>query len=66
MGNRIIVSLISIVMVLMVVSVGDPGVSGFMMDTDLSASDASFIGEGRGDRSGYSVTGILDQRRDRY
>ena len=35
-------------------------------DTCLDDPAASFIGEDPGDRSGYSVTGILDQRRDRY
>lgn len=35
-------------------------------DTDLDNSVASFIGDDSGDRSGSSVTGLLDQRRDWY
>ena len=40
--------------------------TGWYMDTDLSASDASFWGEGEGDRSGYSVAGAGDVNGDGY
>ena len=40
--------------------------SGWSMDTDLSASDASFWGEGDGDWSGQSVSGAGDVNRDGY
>ena len=40
--------------------------SGWAMDTDLSASDASFLGEASGDNSGMSVAGAGDVNGDRY
>ena len=40
--------------------------SGWSMDTDLSASDASFWGEDTGDLSGYRVAGIGDVNGDGY
>jgi len=40
--------------------------SGWAMDTDLSASDASFRGESIGDHSGWSVAGAGDVNRDGY
>ena len=40
--------------------------SGWTMDTDLSASDASFWGEGKSDMSGSSVTGAGDVNGDGY
>ena len=41
-------------------------ISGWSMDTDLSASDASFWGEDTHDRSGYSVAGVGDVNGDGY
>ncbi len=66
MGKRIIVSLISMMLILMVFFVDDPGVSGLGMDTDLSASDASFIGENADDESGHSVASAGDVNGDGY
>jgi len=40
--------------------------TGWSMDTDLSASDASFWGEDGGDRSGRSVSGVGDVNGDGY
>ena len=40
--------------------------SGWSMDTDLSASDASFWGENEEDESGYSVAGAGDVNGDGY
>ncbi len=40
--------------------------SGWAMDTDLSAADASFIGEDAGDRSGSPVSGVGDVNGDGY
>ena len=40
--------------------------SGWAMDTDLSASDASFLGEDQEDRSGLSVSGAGDVNGDGY
>ena len=40
--------------------------SGWSMDTDLSASDASFLGENGYDRSGWSVAGAGDVNGDGY
>jgi len=40
--------------------------SGWTMDTDLSASNASFWGEATGDGSGYSVAGAGDVNGDGY
>ena len=39
---------------------------GWSMDTDLSAADASFIGEDAGDRAGWSVSGAGDVNGDGY
>jgi hypothetical protein len=40
--------------------------TGWSMDTDLSASDASFWGENTGDNAGYSVSGVGDVNGDDY
>ncbi|MDA3806276.1 MAG: integrin alpha [Thiomicrorhabdus sp.] len=40
--------------------------SGWAMDTDLSAADASFWGEDASDQAGYSVSGIGDTNGDGY
>ena len=40
--------------------------SGWVMDTNLSASDASFCGEVEGDQSGFSVAGVGDVNGDGY
>ena len=40
--------------------------SGWAMDTPLSASDASFLGEDYNDNSGYSVSGVGDVNGDGY
>ena len=40
--------------------------SGWSMDTDLSTSDASFLGESEGDSSGCSVAGAGDVNGDGY
>ncbi len=66
MGNRFIVFLIYIMRVLMVICVCEPGESVPGMIKDLSDTDASFVGEDSSDRYGCSVTGLLDQGRDRY
>jgi len=41
-------------------------VSGWAMDTDLSASDASYFGEGSNDFSGRSISGVGDVNGDGY
>ena len=53
-------------MVLMVVSVGDPALSAPGMDTDLSDSNASFWGEDADDGAGFSVAGAGDVNGDGY
>ena len=40
--------------------------TGWAMDTNLSNADASFIGEDRGDQSGFSVAGAGDVNGDNY
>ena len=52
MGNRFVMMLILTMLVLVAFSVGDAA--------------ASFISKDLSDRSGYSVTGLLDQGRDLY
>ena len=66
MVKRIISMLIILMMVLMVVSVGDPVTSVPGMDTDLSTANASFIGEGVDDNSSWSVAGAGDVNGDGY
>ena len=64
MGNRIVVSLISIMMVLMAILAG--GSTGSMpgMDTDLGDSLASFVGEDIDNLAGFSIAGAGDVNGD--
>ena len=66
MGNRIIVSLISMMMALMAILVG--GSTGSMpgMDTDLGDSLASFLGEDINNLAGFSIAGAGDVNGDGY
>ncbi len=66
MGNRTIVPLIFIMMVLMVVSVCNSAGSVPGMDTDLGDSNASFWGEFSDDGAGFSVAGAGDVNGDGY
>ena len=65
MVKRITSMLIVLMMALMALSVGDTAAAPGM-DTDLGDSDASFLGEGADDGSGWSVAGVGDINGDGY
>ena len=66
MGKGTIVSAIPLPIWLIVVTIGGLSLSGPTMDTDLSSSSASFVGEDINDWSGYSVSTAGDVNGDGY
>ena len=65
-GKLKTIATIVLMVALMTILVGDSAGSGIWRDMYLENSVASFIGEDSSDRSGFSVTGTMNQGRDLY